>query len=197
MITLDQETHVYSDGTDRKWVSVSRVIDAVMKKSFEGVSPEVLANAAERGRKTEDYCTEILKTGGCSMPAGERKDVEDRVTAFYGWYTTIRPAFIDAQRIVSSEADGVAGCLDFLLAIQRSRTIVDLKCTSQPEKTWALQLGGYATYTEGVEACAILHLNPKYKNGWIWRAYDPLIVKSQWASALNWYKTLVGLKADD
>ncbi len=197
-LVLDAETHTYSDGTPRKWVSVSRVIDAVMKKSFEGVSPEVLENAAERGRRTEDYCTEILKTGGCSMPGTERRDVEERVTAFYDWYSQVKPIFIDAQRIVSNESDGVAGCADFLVRMPDTHRVClpDLKCTASVEKTWALQLGAYMTYCPEAQDCAILHLNPKFVKGWIWRAYDPLIVKSQWASALNWFKTLQSLKAE-
>lgn len=195
-ITLDHATHTYSDGSDRTWVSVSRVIDTVMKKSFEGVDPAVLANAAERGQKTERYCEEILRTGGCTMPAGERQDVQDRVEAFYHWYSEKTPTFIDAQRIVSSEADCVAGCLDFLLSDIDALCVVDLKCTASPEKSWALQIGAYMTYCPEARTCAVLHLNPKYKSGWIWREYDPLIVKSQWASALNWYKTLVSLKAE-
>jgi len=194
-IVLEPTTHTYRDG-DREYVAVSRVIDAVMKKSFEGVDPDVLANAADRGQKTERYCEEILRTGGCSIPAGERQDVTDRVAAFYHWYQQKTCTLIDAQRIVSSEADGIAGCLDFLLEDIDALGVVDLKCTSQPEKSWALQIGAYMTYCPEAQFCAILHLNPKYKNGWIWREYDPLIVKSQWASALNWYRTLQSLKAD-
>ena len=197
MISLDAATHTYSDGTDRKWVSVSKVIDAVMKKSFEGVDPDVLANAAERGIRVERYATEILTTGGCSLPVGERKDVSDRVEAFYDWYQKTSPLLLAAQEIVSSEADGVAGSLDFLLSVSERRTLTDLKCTASPEKSWALQVGAYATYCPQAQDCGILHLNPKYKNGWIWRPYDPLIVKSQWASALNWYRTLQSLKAEE
>ncbi len=197
MMTLDAETHVYSDGTDRKWISVSRVIDSVLKKSFDGVDPAVLANAAERGRKTEDYCTAILKDGYVIIPEGEREDVRDRVKAFYDWFSTVKPALIASQKIVHGEVDGVAGCLDYLWVGHQGRTLADLKCTAQPEKSWALQLGAYVTYCDvETDECGILHLNPKFKNGWIWRAYDPMIVKSQWASALNWFKTLQSLKVE-
>ncbi len=196
VLTLDPETHTYSDGTDRKWTSVSRVIDSVLKKSFDGVAPEVLANAADRGIKVEQYAAEILRTGGCTRPAGERTDLDSRLEAFYAWYDATNPRLIDYQKIVSDSDDGVAGCLDFLLEIKGKLAIVDLKCTANPEKAWALQLGAYSTYQHS-DGCGVLHLNPKFAKGWIWREYEPMIVRSQWQSALAWFRTLQSLKVED
>jgi hypothetical protein len=197
MISLNPESHIYSDETGREFTSVSRVISTVIAKSFEGVDPAVLANAAERGRRVEDYATEILKTGGCSIAAGEREDVVERVGGFWRWCEEAKPELIEAQKIVT-DGELIAGSLDYAMLIGAGDYIVDLKCTASPEPSWALQIGAYVemypkrpNYQPG---CAVLHLNPKYKNGWIWREYDPMIVRSQWASALAWYRTLQTLK---
>lgn len=195
-LTLDPETHIYSDGTDRKWTSVSKVISTVMAKSWEGVDPAVIANAADRGQRVENYATEILKTGGCVTAPNEREDVLERVECFYRWYEASAISLVAAQLKVSDEPNGIAGTLDFILSGTAGDAIVDLKCTAQPEASWALQLGAYSSmYPAPHDVVGVLHVNPKYAKGWIWREYDPFIVRSQWASALNWYRTLESLKA--
>ncbi len=193
-LVLDPETHIYSDGTDRKWTSVSKVISTVMAKSWEGVDPAVIANAAERGQRVENYATEILRDGGCSVGADERQDVQDRVGNFYDWYEAVKPDFISAQDILSDEVNRIAGTRDFKLLIDGLVVAVDLKCTASPEPAWALQIGGYDSM-DPTEKCAVLHINPKYAKGWIWREYEPVTVRDQWRSALSWYRTLEQLKA--
>ncbi len=192
------EDHIYRDG-DRTYTSVSKVISTVIRKDIEGVDPAVLANAAERGIRTEQYATEILRNGWCHVPAAtERQDVQDRVACFYSWYEEAgKPELLATQEIVSDEANGIAGMLDWRILWNGRRVLVDGKCTANPEPSWRLQVGGYEEMSaEKSDACGVLHINPKYAKGWIWREYDPFIVRSQWRAAVEWWKVLRSLKAE-
>jgi hypothetical protein len=172
---------------------VSKVLDAVIKKSFEGVDPEILRNAAERGTLTEKYATEWLSTGGVIVPGDERDDVNQRLECFERWYDRKKPKLIQAQQLVWS--DEVAGMLDFILEIDGQRWLVDMKCTARPEASWALQVGAYASLSQHEGPSAVLHINPTYADGYKWREYQTETIKRQWASAYNWYKTLAELKS--
>ncbi len=195
---LDHAKHIYTiDG--KPLISVSKVIDTVIRKSWEGVDPEVLRNAAERGMLTEKYATEWMQDGGgVIVPpelVNERPDVMLRLEGFGRWYDRTKPTLLRAQQLVWSESDGVAGTLDFILWINRQNWLVDMKCTARPEASWALQVGAYATLSDHHGPCAVLHIKPDYPDGYKWRQYDTETVKRQWRSAFQWYKTLAELKA--
>lgn len=196
---FEPQGHIYTLN-GKPLVSVNRVIDAVMKKSWSDLPPErmwMVKDAAERGQRTEDYNTEILETGSVTIPAGERQDVIERVEIFWKWYSHHKPILMQKQVMVWSETAGVAGKLDWVLFFDTGKHwLVDCKCTSQAEKGWALQLGAYAEYYGGhIDACAVLHINPAFAQGYIWREYSRDVVIEQWYSALNWYKTLQQLNA--
>ncbi len=196
MIQFNAEDHSYRDG-DREYISVTKLISTVIRKDIDGVDPAVLANAAERGIRTEAYATEILKTGGCAVMPGERQDVLDRVECFYRWYEDVKPEFIAAQKIVHDDTNGIAGQLDFWLGLGGKSWLVDMKCTANPEASWRLQVGGYAEMCGNhADVVGVLHVNPKYAKGWIWREYDSFIVRSQWRAAVEWWKVLKSLKAE-
>lgn len=196
MITLDEATHTYSDGTGAKLISVSSVLKRVLVKSWADVDPAVIENARERGVRVERYATEILRDGGCTIDHDERQDVQDRVAGFYAWYEATKPVFIDTQIRVS--ADGVAGTLDFVLNINAMIHIVDLKCTASPEADWPIQVGSYSEmYPQCHTGTAVLHINPKFAKGYIWRPYDPETVRGQWRAALAWYRVLEALKVKE
>lgn len=197
MIEFNPEDHSYRDG-ERRFISVTKLISTVIRKDIDGVDPAVLANAAERGIRTEAYATEILSTGSTTIAAGERQDVVDRVECFYRWYEQEKPELIAAQQVVSDEGNGIAGQLDYLLRFGHAFVgLVDMKCTANPEASWRLQVGAYSSMTRNThDKCGVLHVNPKYAKGWIWREYDPLIVRHQWASAVQWWKVLGSLKAE-
>lgn len=194
---LDELSHRYVlEG--KLLVSVSRVIDAVMRKSWEGVDPAVIENAAERGRRVEKWSTEMFRTGAV-LPEGEdRADVLERLEAVESWYVQHAPVLIDAQRMVWSTQDEVAGMIDYVLKFRnQKRYIVDMKCTAQAEATWPIQLGGYSSLSEEKpDGVAVLHINPKFAKGYIWREYDPALVEGQWKAALRWYRVLQQLKAE-
>lgn len=190
---LDQLSHRYAlEG--KPLVSVSRVIDSVMKKSFDGVDPEILRNAAERGMAVEKYATEWLATGGVAVPADERQDVIDRLECFERFMKLRRPKLLSAQQMVWNGE--VAGMLDFILEIDRTEWLVDMKCTASPEASWVIQVGAYCELSRHTGPCAVLHINPKYAQGYIWREYDTETVKSQWRTAFAWFQCLQQLKVE-
>lgn len=197
-IVFDPIEHKYSDGA-KEYISVTKLISTVIRKDIDGVDPAVLANAAERGIRTEAHATEILKTGYCTM-TGERDDVIERVKCFYHFYEQEKPELLGYQEIVKDDVNGIAGQLDFRLQWGGKRVLVDMKATANPEASWRLQVGGYeemyAEMFEPNDAVGVLHINPKFAKGWIWREYDPFIVRSQWRAAVEWWKVLKSLKAE-
>lgn len=193
---LDHSQHVYTLA-GKPLVSVSRVTYSLIKKSFDGVDKAILESAADRGIRLETYGTHLLKHGTVTTEPDERQDVLDRLEALERWWIHAKPELIDAQRIVWCEKDCTAGTLDWLLLLNGKNYIVDLKATSQPEKTWILQLGAYYSMLPGfVDGLAILHINPKYMDGYIWREYDPMKAADYWRRALAWYRALQELKAE-
>jgi len=193
---LDHSQHSYTlEG--KPLVSVSKVIYALIKKSFDGVNEAILKSAADRGMRLEAYGTELLKHGTVTTDPDERQDVLDRLECLERWWLYARPQLIDAQRIVWCDVERTAGTLDWLLWMNGKKYIVDLKATSQAEKTWILQLGAYySMLTESVDGLAILHINPKYSDGYMWREFDPIKAAACWKRALNWYRVLQELKAE-
>ena len=191
---LDHDIHQYTlEG--KPLTSVSRVLDAIIKKSFEGVDPEILRNAAERGKLVEAHATVWMSTGGV-VAVNERTDVLERLECFGRFMDHKKPKLLSAQQLVWDAEQGIAGMLDFILEIDRSEWLVDMKVTAQPEASWALQVGAYCELSRHSGPSAVLHINPKYKEGYIWRVYDTAAVKRQWRAALAWFKVLTELKAE-
>ncbi len=194
---LEHSSHVYTL-SGKPLVSVSRVIDALVKKSWSdaGVDPERLRKAAERGSLVEQYATELMKTGHVTITT-DNDEVLDRLAIFEKWWLRHNPTLIDAQRIVWSEVDGIAGTLDWILNINGQVYLVDCKCTVRPERAWLLQIGAYCSMVEDfIGSAAVLHINPKYDQGYIWREYDPMKAEAYWRKALDWYRCLQDLKAE-
>lgn len=194
-IVFEPETHTYRN-EGREYISVTKLISTVIRKDIDGVDPAVLANAAERGIRTEAYATQLFRDGVVTTAPGERNDVLDRLECVERWWKEAKPEFIAAQTIVHDDVNGIAGQLDYSLRVGGKKALVDMKCTANPEASWRLQVGGYFEMSPDHDICGVLHINPKYAKGWIWREYDPFIVRSQWRSAVGWYKVLKSLKAE-
>lgn len=187
---------------------MSKVIYALIKKSFDGVDEETLRRAAKRGSLVEQYATELMRTGGIQVTwegAGEddemRSGVMDRLEIFERWWSQRKPILHESQKLVFSEVDGIAGTLDWIIGFPETDDVflVDCKCTAQPERTWILQVGAYLSMLESdytVVVPAVLHINPKYKDGYIWREYDMAKACAYWQRALAWYRILQELKAE-
>lgn len=184
--------HCYWLGGKRLY-SASRVIrDLGMKPDYKDAKPEVIHRAACRGKLTEGYCYTLLQMKrGIVVRAKHtgtlQQEVSMRVEAFNRWSEKYRPEFIDCQQIAYSERDRVAWRRDLRVVIQGELWLVDIKCTSKPEKDWPLQLGCGLSYDEDkCKRAAVLHLNPKLKDGYMWR--------DKWSGAQlkDWWRRAVG-----
>jgi hypothetical protein len=90
------------------------------------------------------------------------------------------------QCVVYSDADGIAGTFD----LGTDDKVIDLKCVSQLQPNYPLQVGGYLcmdTQSFPIRDGAILHVG-KDKVKLV--AYDTKKIKRQWKAAIEWYRTM-------
>lgn len=172
---------------NQRLYSLSRVLrDLGLKPDFGDTPFHVIHNAACRGKLTEEFCYRLLQGKSVTVRARHtgslQKDVSVRVEAFYRWAQEEKPTFVDCQSFVWSEEDRIAWQRDLRVIVRDRLTLVDIKCTSKPEKDWPLQIGcGLAYDEDGANHGGILHLNPKLnKKGYKFREYNGEQVKSWW-----------------
>lgn len=194
-IFFDKEKHEYWHENGTRLASVSRVINAIYpKKSWDetrGTEREwYVENARIRGERVDQYLSEYVTSGTVSTVPGERQDVIERV----GITTRILDqaygaCYIEAQQIVYSLDDGVAGTVDF--SVNQFWAIVDLKCCYSTEKSWKLQIGAYSTYSSCQHA-GVIHVSPSVyrKEGGVYIPYDVEECKAIWKRGIAWYKTM-------
>jgi hypothetical protein len=205
-MVLDEATHLYRDLDDpeREYVSVSGVIRRIgLAKSWTSVADDPKAARAiefarERGKAVEGVLNALLRGEEpvVDVPAwisdyngGEtlRESVERFLPGAWNWLDTDRPAFLAAQEIVADPEAGIAGTLDLRL----DGWVVDVKCTAKEELDWKIQVGAYRGMSVGEPNTAILHLNPKFRRGYIWRAYDADRCGWIWTTAREaWVRSL-------
>ncbi len=165
--------------------------DLGLKPDYGETPPGVLERAACRGKLTELYCYRLLQGKSVvirSKHCGSlQKDVSDRVQAFYRWTQKVKPVFVDKESYVWSADDRICWKRDFRAIIGGRLTLVDIKCTSKPEKDWPLQIGCGLSYDEdGAEYGGILHLKPSLnRDGYKWRPCNGPQVKRWWKRAVE------------
>lgn len=178
--------HSYFWGT-KKLTSVSDVIRTVFStKSWDGVDPAVVENARIRGSKIDRYMAEYVREGRVTID-GESSDVVERlVIAHRIWEQEFHGLKAEAQKIVYSLEDMIAGTLDFFVD---GRILVDLKCTYNLEASYILQLGAYASMSPvPVERAGIIHVSPKvYDAGGAWVEYNMAACMHYWDQAKKWW----------
>lgn len=190
-IRLCPDHHRYYLG-DRELASVSKVISAVYpRKSWDGVDRAVVDNARVRGEAVDRLLAEYATTGNVTVPPGTRIDVIQRFEICQLWWDkNVNGVPVEAQKILYSEADGVAGTPDFVLGDY----ILDLKNTYQAEISWVLQLGAAVDYGKASTA-GILHVSPKvYREGCRLLKYDADDCRQIWRQAVTWWKTIQRLE---
>jgi len=180
--------------TGRELTSVSRVIQRIYAvKSWDGADPWKVEHARIRGTAVDRVMSVYLKEG--SIVIREPLEIQERVVIAQRLFEEqFAGQHADAQVIVYSLEDGVAGTMDFWI---NRKVIADLKCTWAVESSWALQLGAYATYAAPPpERLGVLHVHPKvYRNGGKWIEYPVDLCRQFWASAIRWWKDSEALVA--
>lgn len=183
----------WRDSQYRTWLngqrlySLSKVLrDLDLKPSFGDTDLAVLLNAANRGKLTEQYCYQLMRGESVTVRAKHtgslQNDVSERVQAFYRWKQAYTPEYVDSQTFCWSKTDRIAWMRDLRVRIDGELWLIDIKCTSKPEKDWLLQIGCGLSYdTDGATRGAILQLKPTMnKQGYKLREYDAQQVKAYW-----------------
>jgi hypothetical protein len=192
MLALDPSGEFYTDGETRL-VRVSRIIDDLLPRDLSHIPPDLLAAAAQRGIEVERHTLALLRDGRLEIRDGEvDADVVERLRGVAAWIGEKRPALVDHSAMVRGL--DYAGTADFIIDMacpetgMPQRWVVDMKCTSQADALrWTLQVGAYATaHSEEGLACAVLHVNPKFAKGYMWREYPTAV--SDWNAALAWWR---------
>jgi hypothetical protein len=198
--------YCYWLGKDRLY-SASRVIRELgLKPNYGDSDPSIVLRAAHRGKLTEDYCYRLLTGSRVTVRARHcgslQEGVSERVQGFYNWMVKMKPEYVDHQSIVWSHEDRVAWTRDLRVRINGRLYLVDIKCTSKPEKDWPLQLGCGLSYDEDdCDNAAILHLNPRLnKDGYRFiDKWSGRQLKAWWKrSVTRWHsnRDFEGLKAE-
>lgn len=185
MVELCEALNVYTDG-QKTYHRVTSIIRDCYGDGYDGIREDVLDNAAERGRETEVLCAEYLLSGGIE---GEcREDVVPRLEAFERFVKKHDVEYVGHQITTFSDEQQTAGTIDFFLNVDGLLTITDLKCCAAKMKTWAIQVGGYASMKRADQA-GILQLYPSLnKQGFRWYPYDVQQVKGYWQTCYAFWK---------
>lgn len=155
-VRLDPESHVYYRGL-QKLTSVSRIIKTFMPTDFSAVDPAVLENARSRGIELDTLFCQYVEGTLRKIPAGTRRDVFDPDTKdgllqkLMPWWDRLG---IKARTQVTLADEDTAGTCDLL----SDEWIFDLKCVSQLQPSYELQLGGYRALHGGTRRIAVIHI---------------------------------------
>lgn len=151
----------------------------------------IIYNAACRGKLTEQYGYRLIQGFPVTIRAKHtgslQADVSERVQAIYRWMQKYNPQYVDSQSFVWNAQDRVCWQRDLRVRIAGRLWLIDIKCTSKPEKDWPLQLGCGLSYDEdGCDHAAILHVNPRLN-----RDGFRFINKWKGSQLKDWYRRAV------
>lgn len=200
---LDELTHVYHiDG--KPLTSVTNIIREVwpVTPAHEQAPLSVLENARVRGERVDYWTGRYAETDG-EIDIEDKDDVVQRMDIFHDWWQIEKPHFIGQQVTVWN--DHACGRLDLLLKWKGCKSLIDVKCTYEPQQTWPLQVGGYSDLLddgEPVKRIGTLHINPRFEvgkkyqgvrcnqPGIVWRAYEVSKAQQWWRNTLAFWLTV-------
>lgn len=114
--------------------------------NLQHVDPDILANACLRGTKIHKICEGIINGLG---EIGVDEESWGYVESFKQWWETGIEVFKVEERLWHDELE-LTGQIDIITKLADGFGIVDLKTSSRPSKTWAVQGSGYALLCEHV-----------------------------------------------
>lgn len=211
-IFLDERHQYFDLDNGEQLASVSQVIRLLkIRKSFHGVDQAILNFAAERGKAVESILYALIQGQQASIdvPQWEQngttlsESVQQRVPGIQRWIQE-GASYVADQQMVCDLDSGVAGTLDLIADVKgysgTYRYIIDVKATAKKELDWSIQLGAYASmymreFPSTDLRCAILHINPKFKQGYIFREYDLDDCCNKWnVVCAAWLKSLAAFE---
>lgn len=196
---------------DRRYTSVSRVIETLMPFDKSKIDPDVLANATMRGRFIDRYFSEFLSGAPLVSTAEFREmvepsfvqdkyktaaehaaDAEQRLIRLLEWWAKwSSPSMAATPQVpLCDDENEVAVTAD----VRTSDLWIDLKCTSDLDAKYSLQLGSYMAMDSQkfpIRDAAILHVT---KDRVRLVPYDTKLCKRRWTAGLAWFKAMKEMK---
>ena len=191
VVRLCEEHHVYKRG-DKRLTSVHGVLKVwPVKSSWEDKGPWVdarVANARDRGREVDALLSAWLSGALEEIPAGTREDVKELFMQIVPWWQH-RFAGVEAKAQVILADEDIAGTAD--IVILSGDEIWDLKCVSELQQKYQLQLGAYCTlyeaqYGRTPKRCGVIHVKKDREPKLV--PYDPFIVASEFRIVREMWK---------
>lgn len=125
------------------------------------IDPDILAHAADRGTRVHKTCEAIISGLG---EMGCDEETSGYVESFKEWWSLGHNVVEMEKRFWCDDLE-ITGQVDLILQTPEGLTILDLKTSSAPSKTWPAQGCAYAYLAKKagypIEEILFLHLNKK------------------------------------
>lgn len=126
---------------------------------LQSIDPDIVANAARRGTKVHQICEGIVSGLG---EIGVDDETWGYVESFKKWWGEGLDVEAMEKRFWDDELR-ITGQVDFIIRDESGLTIVDIKTSSRPSKTWEAQGSAYAYLAKkagyDIKKIVFLHLN--------------------------------------
>lgn len=126
---------------------------------LQSIDPDIVANAARRGTKVHHICEGIAQGLG---EIGVDEETWGYVESFKKWWGDGLHVESMEERFWDDELY-ITGQVDFIIRTESGLTIVDIKTSSRPSKTWQAQGSAYAYLAKkagyDINKIIFLHLN--------------------------------------
>ena len=125
------------------------------------VDAEIVKNAAERGTRVHKICEGIIAGLG---EIGVTEDTLGCVESFKKWWSQGHKV-LEIEKRFYDDILSITGCADLIVEENDGHTIVDLKTSYKPSKTWHPQGAAYAYLARkagyNVKSIKFIHLSRK------------------------------------
>lgn len=129
---------------------------------LDKIDPSVLARAADRGTRVHKICEAIIQGLG---EIGVEEEIQGYVESFKQWWDLGHDVIMMEQRFWDDDLE-ITGQVDLIIRTSEGLSLVDLKTSSKPSKTWAIQGNAYVHLARlakhNIQKIQFLHLD---KNG--------------------------------
>jgi len=147
---------------EKEYLRVSEVL-----YPFSGlgtIDKSIVDNAARRGTKVHKICEAIIEGLG---EIGVDDEAKGYVESFKKWWLLGHEVYCMEHRFWDDTHD-ITGQVDLIIENEDGLSIVDLKTSYKPSKTWPNQLSAYALLARNtglkIDRIMIIHLNKHGKD---------------------------------
>lgn len=140
--TFDSDAHIYRDEADKFVPSITQILQLCGFNSYDGISQQVLDNAADRGSRIHAVCWSIARYGDVD-PTWLDEEIEPYIAAYRKAIHELN--FKVDKGWVESPVIAVAGGMKYACTPDVIGTrhpwpwVIELKTTAQESKSWAIQ----------------------------------------------------------